>query len=297
MTDPWADWLLHRRDGGDPATREATAVALDRIRDRVLADAEVGAGDHVLDVGCGLGLVGARAAELVGQTGRVTFSDISPTLLEHCRVAMTGAGLVDRCRFAQAALPDLAELPSGAYDAVTIRSVLIYVADKRAALRAVRRVLRPGGRLALFEPINSFRPAAGGVRLWGFGVSGAEAEAEAVHALARADAQEYETMLGFDERDLFAHALEAGFEDVRMDYHAEVAHTGSPSRRVDAFLATAPNPLSPTYAELLDSALDPAAARRLRERLARAMAEGDYERRAATVHLRARVPAAASNRI
>lgn len=290
MTDPWAEWLLHRRDGGDPATREATAQALARIRDRVLDDAEVGSGDRVLDVGCGLGLLGARAAELVGPEGHVTFSDISDALLEHCRAAMTTAGLDDRCDFRAAALPELAGVDSDAYDAVTIRSVLIYVADKAAALRSIRRVLRSGGRLGLFEPINSFRPAGGEGRLWGFGITGAEQEAAAVNAQARTEAPEYETMLGFDERDLFGAVQAAGFADVRMDYRAEVARVALPSANLDAFLATAPNPLSPTYAELLDAALTPAQAGRLRDRLARAVAEGDYERRAATVHLRARVP-------
>ena len=39
-------------------------------------------------------------------------------------------------------------------DAVTVRSVLIYVAAKAASFREFARVLRPGGRLSIFEPIN-----------------------------------------------------------------------------------------------------------------------------------------------
>jgi ubiquinone/menaquinone biosynthesis C-methylase UbiE len=41
-------------------------------------------------------------------------------------------------------------------DAVTTRSVLIYVKDKRRASEEFHRVLKPGGRLSIFEPINSF---------------------------------------------------------------------------------------------------------------------------------------------
>jgi arsenite methyltransferase len=131
--DPWASWLLHRRDGGDPATRATSAAALTRIRDRLLLDLALTAGERVLDIGCGDGLIGLRAAELVGPSGRVTFSDISPVLLEHARAAARDADVEARCSFVVAALPELGGLDDDAFDAVTLRSVLIYVTDKAAA--------------------------------------------------------------------------------------------------------------------------------------------------------------------
>lgn len=288
--DPWADWLLHRRDGGDPATREATAAALVRIRDRVLADAEIAPGDRVLDVGCGDGLLGRRAAELVAAHGRVVFSDISATLLGICRDAVAAAGHLERCEFRQAGLPDLAGIGDGGHDVAIVRSVLIYVEDKSASLRSIGRVLRPGGRLALFEPINSFGCPGAPDRLWGFGIDGEEDLADRVIDVARDAAAENDTMLGFDERDLFDLALRAGFVDVRMDYRAEITRVAPPRPDLDAFLATAPNPLSPSYGEMLDAALSGPPAARLRDRLPRAVTEGDYERRAAAVHPRARRP-------
>jgi 2-polyprenyl-3-methyl-5-hydroxy-6-metoxy-1,4-benzoquinol methylase len=288
--DPWAEWLLHRRDGDDPATREVTARALARIRDKVLNDAAVAPGDAVLDVGCGNGLIGLRAAELVGPDGHVTFADVSELLLQHAADAAAAAGLDKRCSFVQSALPDLAELPGASFDVVTIRSVLIYVADKGAALAAVHRVLRPGGRLALFEPINSFGQPADPNRLWGFAVDGALAEAAAVNRAAAANAPEHATMLNFDERDLFRLVLQAGLVDVRMDYHAEIGAGSPPATDIDAFLATAPNPLASTYGDLIAAALPPDAAGRLRARLARALAERDFVRRAAVVYLAARRP-------
>ena len=45
-------------------------------------------------------------------------------------------------------------MADGSVDVVTTRSVLIYVKDKAAALREFYRVLKPGGRVSLFEPIN-----------------------------------------------------------------------------------------------------------------------------------------------
>jgi arsenite methyltransferase len=260
---------------------------LHRIRDRLLQGVGIQPGERVLDVGCGDGLIGLRAAELVGATGQVVLSDISAALLEHCRDAARFAGVLERCTFLIAALPELHGVADASFDVVTDRSVLIYVADKAAALVAMHRVLRPGGRLGLFEPINRFTASFDAGRLWGFAVHGAEELAARVNAAAAADAPEAGSMLGFDERDLFAMVAAAGFVNIRMDYHAEVLDGMPPATSLDAFLSTAPNPLAPTYAELLAQALSPAEVQMLRARLARAFEAGEHRRRSAVVHLSA----------
>lgn len=61
-----------------------------------------------------------------------------------------------RCRFVRAPADDLAALAPGSVDVVTTSSVLIYVQAKQQALHEFFRVLRPGGWLSLFEPINRF---------------------------------------------------------------------------------------------------------------------------------------------
>ncbi len=213
------------------------------------------------------------------------FSDISAALLEHCRDAARFAGVQAQCAFVIAALPELGGIADECFDVVTVRSVLIYVADKAAALVAMHRVLRPGGRLGLFEPINRFTASFDAGRLWGFAVHGVEELAAQVNTAAAGHAPEAGSMLGFDERDLFAMASAAGFVNVRMDYHAEVLDGMPPATSLDAFLSTAPNPLSPTYAELLDQALSPTQARTLRARLARSFEAGDHRRRSAVAHL------------
>jgi len=89
-----------------------------------------------------------------GPEGRVIFSDISQSLLDHCRAAANAEGLLDRCRFVLAPADQLAAVADASVDAVTTRSVLIYVKDKAQAMREFFRVLRPGGRASLFEPFN-----------------------------------------------------------------------------------------------------------------------------------------------
>ena len=143
------------RFGGDPAVREYTlAKVLYPVRETVLDKARLQPGDTVLDVGAGDGLIAFGALERLGPSGRVIFSDISQDLLDYCRAAAEAEGLQDRCRFLLAPADSLAGIPSASVDVVATRSVLIYVKDKAAALREFFRVLRPEGRISVFEPVN-----------------------------------------------------------------------------------------------------------------------------------------------
>ena len=63
-------------------------------------------------------------------------------------------GLLTGARFVLTAADPLDGIADASVDVVTTRSVLIYVKDKAAALQAFYRVLRPGGRISVFEPIN-----------------------------------------------------------------------------------------------------------------------------------------------
>jgi SAM-dependent methyltransferase len=69
-------------------------------------------------------------------------------------VGMAALGLLDRCRFLVASADALDGVADASVDVVTTRSVLIHVKDKAAALRQFYRVLRPGGRISVFEPVN-----------------------------------------------------------------------------------------------------------------------------------------------
>ena len=108
----------------------------------VLLDAAaVGIGHTVLDVACGTGVVAAAAVERVGPSGAVTGVDINPGIIA---VAARTQGV----RWAQA---DAARLPfpDGGFDRVLCQAGLQFVPDRLGALREMRRVLRPGGRVAL----------------------------------------------------------------------------------------------------------------------------------------------------
>ena len=171
--DRWARWLLEHRHGGDPEELARQLPNLEEFRRRVLENAEIREGDVVVDVGTGDGLIGFGALELVGEGGRVIFSDVSTDLLDECRRIAEDLGVTDRCEFLRASADDL-PLPDASVDVATTRSVLIYLMDKRPAFVELHRVLRPGGRLSIFEPINIFGNETYRERYWGVDVSPVE---------------------------------------------------------------------------------------------------------------------------
>jgi ubiquinone/menaquinone biosynthesis C-methylase UbiE len=281
-TDKWANWLLSRRDGGDDGIRRSHAPGLLAFRDGVLERAAIRAGDVVLDVGTGDGLIGFGALEQVGPTGRVIFSDISADLLDECRRRAAGD---PRCAFVRCAADRLDGIADSSADVVTTRSVLIYVDDKRAAFAEFFRALRPGGRLSIFEPINRFEPTD---NLFGYDLTPvADLAAKVRGAFLDGDPAEH-PMLNFDERDLVAWVRAAGFTAVTLDYRAEVAVPAPMPGEWDALIRTAPNPLAPTYAEAMAATLTDAERDRLEEYFRGLIAAGVPARRtAATAYLRA----------
>jgi len=253
--DRWAEWLAERRFGGDPEQRRLALERLARGRDEVLDRAELGDGETLLDVGCGEGLIGFGALER--DAGTVIFSDISTDLLDFCREAATELGVVERCRFVRAGADDLSPIEDGSVDIVTTRAVLIYVKAKPAAFAEFARVLRPGGRISLWEPINRFglhERRCGG--FLGFPAVGVEEIAEKLWAVYEAiQPPDSDPMLDFDERDLLRLAEDAGFFPIRLTLDAHVEAT--PPHSWDGFLDSAWNPNVPTLREAMEQPLTP----------------------------------------
>ncbi|HUA46414.1 MAG TPA: methyltransferase domain-containing protein [Solirubrobacteraceae bacterium] len=290
--DRWSRWLLERRDGGNERRRAASLSRLAEIRDRVLDAAEPLAGATLLDVGAGDGLIALAALERVGPAGDVIFSDVSAPLLDRCRELVAAQGDLARSRFVAAAADDLVGIPDASVDVVTTRSVLIYVVDKAKAFEAFARVLRPGGRVSLFEPINRLMYPEPEGRFWGYRVSAVSDLAAKVRTrFAGEDSAYREAMMGFDDRDLARFAEAAGFETVHVECHLDIS-PGSEAHPVDldAFLDIAPNPNAPTVREAIAEALTGPERRRFLEDLGRAVAENDAIRRMAVAYLLATKP-------
>jgi ubiquinone/menaquinone biosynthesis C-methylase UbiE len=287
--DRWARWVLSRRPGDDGRVSQQAADALAVYRDGVLDRAAIAAGDTVLDIGTGAGLIAFGALGLVGPTGRVVFSDISADLLDECRRRAEVDGVLDRCRFVHAGADDLRGVADASVDVVTTRSVLSYVERKAAAFAEFARVLRPGGRLSIFEPVNSFAGSVPRFGLYGLDVAPVVELVAKVREVYAGGTTQHNPMLSFDERDLLRWVRQAGFTAVAMDYRAEIdVPERMPPTDWDVLRRTAPNPLAPTLDEAIAQALTDEERERFEHHVRPALADGAPTRKTvATVYLRA----------
>jgi arsenite methyltransferase len=247
---------MDTRFGGDAKYREKDlSEFLYPVRDAVLDKAQLTPGQTLLDVGTGDGLIGFGALDRLGPGGRVIFSDISADLLDHCRAIATAEHVLDRCDFVLASADHLDGVPDAHVDVVTTRSVLIYVKDKLTALREFYRVLRPDGRISLFEPINVLMSHGDPNLFSGYDVTPVRDLATKVSAVyAAIQPPGGDPMLDFDDRDLVRLAWEAGFPDVRLELEVTVRARKAPMPW-DRFMRSSGNPLIPTFEQALQQAL------------------------------------------
>lgn len=125
-----------------------------------LADLEPGV--SVIDVACGTGIVARTAADVVGGDGSVLGVDINPAMLEAAERFASEAGAEVEWRQG-----DAADLPAedASFNAALCQQALQFLPDPAVALREMRRVLAPGGRLglAVLRPLEhnpSYAPLA-----------------------------------------------------------------------------------------------------------------------------------------
>jgi SAM-dependent methyltransferase len=104
-------------------------------------------GGRILDVATGTGLVAVEAARRVGPDGTVLATDILAAWEPHVRNTAAEAGVTN---ITFAAMPaEALDLPAASFDVVYCQFGLMFVPEPERALREMRRVLRPGGRIGI----------------------------------------------------------------------------------------------------------------------------------------------------
>ena len=263
--DIWSQWLLNRRFGGDPQRMQKMLDFLYPVRDKVLSHVDLGNNEILLDVGCGDGLIAFGVLQKF-ETCRVIFSDISDDLLKHASSLAKEMNVVDRCQFIRASADDLSILDDESVDAMTTRSVLIYVSAKQKSFNEFHRVLKAGGQLSIFEPINRFAFPEPPNQFAGYDVTPVAELAQKLEAVyQRIQPPDSDPMTDFDERDLVFQAEKAGFPEIHLELQIKVR----PPANEDwsTFLKTAGNPKIPTIEEAMQQVLTPTEAERFTNHL------------------------------
>jgi arsenite methyltransferase len=259
--DTWSEWLRARRYGGDPEYAAAMRTELCRIRDEVLDGAALKPGMTLLDAGTGEGLIAFGAIERIGPSLQVVFTDVSAPLLAACRARAESMGVLNQCAFHEGSAERLDSIADGSVDVVTARAVLAYVRDKPRAIGEFYRVLRPGGRVSIAEPVMQDQALEVIALTKAIADQPHAADAAAgrfTHLLQRWKAAQFpstdeelreSSIANYNERDLLRWARAAGFTDVNVRLHLEARP--SAIRSWPLFLAISPHPLAPTLDEIL----------------------------------------------
>ena len=193
---------------------------------RLIDLAVVRPGAHVLDVACGTGVVTRLAAERAGSAGRVVGLDINHAMLDVARRLPPVGATIDWLEASALEMP----LPDAAFDVVLCQHGLQQFPDRPAALREMRRVLAPGGRLALCV----------WSRIEGNPGMAALVEALQRHVGPEAAANRRAPFALGDPAQLRALLEEAGYRDIDVRTLVEPSRFPSPEALVASQLAATP---------------------------------------------------------
>ncbi|GAB6047927.1 bifunctional demethylmenaquinone methyltransferase/2-methoxy-6-polyprenyl-1,4-benzoquinol methylase UbiE [Methyloparacoccus murrellii] len=127
------------------------SLGIHRIWKRIaLQLSHVRYGEQVLDLAGGTGDMTALFRERVGDRGGVVLSDINAEMLTRGRDRLIDEGVTSGVAFAQIDAEKL-PFPDNTFDCVCIAFGLRNVTHKEEALKSMRRVLKPGGRVIVLE--------------------------------------------------------------------------------------------------------------------------------------------------
>jgi ubiquinone/menaquinone biosynthesis C-methylase UbiE len=200
----------------------------------------------------------------MGHSLRIFLTDISAPMLRHAESLAIEREVQQQCTFLHCPADRLTGIPDACVDAVTTRATLAYVPDKLAALREFYRILRPGGRISIAEPIlQDDALMASALRLL-IESQANRSQDRFLPLLHRWKAAQYpdtpekianSPIANYSERNLFDFFRTCGFAEIHMELHIDMLPSILKSWEV--FLRFSPHPWAPPLSVILAEQFTP----------------------------------------
>jgi len=241
----WTEWLKESRFSYmDEAQKEQTILWLFSVRDKILDRASLKAGDIVIDIGTGTGLLAFGAYERLNENGVIIATDKFEDCILECEKNIAKSGISNNF-LTQQCPADNIPLMDNAVDAVVMRSVLVHILDKSPSINEFYRILKNGGKISIFEPI-----IRSNTRYYELvnpeNITCYEKFKQAEIAIMSSSES---PLTNFDDKTLIECFEKAGFKEIDLDLTTEQSIYTVNAAMIDPWFNTPPSPGSLTMRE------------------------------------------------
>lgn len=248
----WTQWLRDSRFSYlTEEQKQQTLAWLEKVRDKVLDKANLKYDDIIMDVGTGSGLLAFGAFERMksmpennspqGMKGKVIASDAFIDCVEECFKIAKTCGIEQEMGFLQADASDT-KLDVETFDVLVMRSVLVHIVDKQKAINEFFRILKPGGRISVFEPVISNNTKY--FELMNPAMYSNFEELKKSEEKMTSDSND--PLMNFDENSLKKCFKNAGFSNIDVEIEVQSSSYQVSKEMIDPWLNTPPSPGSLT---------------------------------------------------
>ena len=246
LVKTWTEWLINSRFSYMNETqKQQTLLWLINVRDEILNRAKLQPGDTVIDIGSGTGLLAFGAHMLLNGKGKVIVSDAFTDCLDACQRIAEHCGITDCIEFLQADATDI-KLPENSVNVVVMRSVLVHILKKATAIKEFYRILRPGGRISIFEPIIKKN-----TRYYQLvNPDNFPNYAKIKEAEQKMVSDENDSLVNFDEHTLENNFREAGFKNINVKVSIESSTYEVRPEMIEPWFNAPPSPGKPALKQM-----------------------------------------------